>query len=246
MRCEKHGLALGPDGTCVVCRRESEARGARSGVWRAVGWAALALCVGGLVIMGGDFAGLWHVHRAVLSPETTEIAPVAEEPSTEAPADGELEEPTLDPSEDEIRSAETPEPLALEDPDPFPDAPAAPTLAPPGVVEPPAPSGPTQSDLERALSEVQIELYATSWCPHCTRARAWFRANGFRYVEHDVETDSSANRRQRQLNPKGTVPTIDIDGIVLVGFGEANTAKAIRIAAQRRADSAWQKAHPGG
>jgi len=41
-------------------------------------------------------------------------------------------------------------------------------------------------------------------------------------------------RRQWSLNPKGGVPTIDIDGEVLIGFGAEHMQEALRRAAERR------------
>jgi glutathione S-transferase len=55
-----------------------------------------------------------------------------------------------------------------------------------------------------------------------------------RFVEHDVERSAAAERRLRQLNPNGSVPTIEVDGRVLVGFGEQSMGRAIADAVERR------------
>ena len=60
------------------------------------------------------------------------------------------------------------------------------------------------------------------------------RANAFSFVEHDVERSSEARASQRRLNPAGGVPTIDINGRVLVGFSEQSAAQAIVRSAERR------------
>jgi hypothetical protein len=49
-----------------------------------------------------------------------------------------------------------------------------------------------------------------------------------------VEQSESARRERDQLNPKGGVPTVDIDGRVLTGFGEQNWSRAIASATQKR------------
>lgn len=103
-------------------------------------------------------------------------------------------------------------------------APAAPaTVAPP-----------TAEDVRAALKEVPITMYSTSWCPHCERARRWFRSNSISFVEYDVEANPDAKRAQRKLNPKGGVPTIDVDGVVEVGFSEQRVGKAISASVERR------------
>ena len=39
------------------------------------------------------------------------------------------------------------------------------------------------------------------------------------------------------LNPKGSIPTIDVDGEVMVGFGPEHMQDMLRRAAQRRAQN---------
>jgi len=82
---------------------------------------------------------------------------------------------------------------------------------------------------------VSITMYSTEWCPVCTRARKWLQFNGISFQELDVEKSDSAERAQRLLNPKGGVPTIDIDGEVMIGFGPEHMQDALRRAAERRA-----------
>ncbi|MCK6534827.1 MAG: glutaredoxin family protein [Polyangiaceae bacterium] len=84
------------------------------------------------------------------------------------------------------------------------------------------------------MRAVRITVYSTTWCPHCTRARNWLRANGIAHTELDVEASAAARRERDRINPRGGVPTVDIDGEVLTGFGEANWSRAIARATQRR------------
>lgn len=85
-----------------------------------------------------------------------------------------------------------------------------------------------------ARRSVRVTLYTTAWCPHCTRARNWLRANDIKFTEHDIEQSASARRERDRVNPRGGVPTADIDGQVLVGFGEQDWGRAMASAAQRR------------
>jgi len=78
-------------------------------------------------------------------------------------------------------------------------------------------------------------MYSTDWCPSCKNARAWFRANGIPVNDRNVEESESAHRAQLALNPRGTIPTIDVDGEVIVGFGPEHMENVLRRAAQRRA-----------
>ena len=79
--------------------------------------------------------------------------------------------------------------------------------------------GPTEEELRTAMRRVSVTMCSTEWCPVRNRARDWLRTNGISFDEHDVDRSESARRRQSSLNPKGGVPTIDIDGEVMIGFG---------------------------
>lgn len=91
-----------------------------------------------------------------------------------------------------------------------------------------------QLELARARDQVEVVVYYAQWCGYCTKARAYLAQRGIRSVEHDVDSDTSASGRHRRLNPRGSVPTIDIDGQVLVGFSERSIERALERAARAR------------
>lgn len=84
-------------------------------------------------------------------------------------------------------------------------------------------------DLERTQAEGQarVLMYATSWCGACRAARAWFTRKRITYVEKDIEKDPAAAQAMRRLNPRGGVPTIVINGQVMVGFSPAAVQSAM-------------------
>lgn len=88
------------------------------------------------------------------------------------------------------------------------------------------------------LGDVRVIVYTTSWCPHCKRAKSWMASHGIAYDERDIETSSENAREAHALNPRGGVPTfdIDIDGAVMVGFSEREFVSNLRRAAQIRAN----------
>lgn len=85
--------------------------------------------------------------------------------------------------------------------------------------------------LRSAWSSVKVVMYTTTWCPQCKRAKAWMRDNQVAYVEHDVEASASAMSECKKLNPRCSIPTIDIEGQTLIGFG----AESLRAAMDRAA-----------
>ncbi|HXN32277.1 MAG TPA: glutaredoxin family protein [Polyangiaceae bacterium] len=80
---------------------------------------------------------------------------------------------------------------------------------------------------------VNIVVYTTRWCSVCRRAKKWMSEQGIAYEERDVETSPENARRMRSINPRGSVPTFDLDGQVLVGFSQPDLESAMRHAADR-------------
>lgn len=89
--------------------------------------------------------------------------------------------------------------------------------------------------LANARRNVAIVMYSTSWCKVCKDARSYLNEAGVAYEEYDVEKDHDADRRLRVVNPKHTVPTFDIDGMVLTGFSPGSFESMLTSAAARRA-----------
>jgi glutaredoxin len=80
---------------------------------------------------------------------------------------------------------------------------------------------------KKAQGQVRVLMYATSWCGACRAARAWFARKRITYVEKDIEKDPAAAQAMRRLNPRGGVPTIVINGQVMVGFSPAAVQSAM-------------------
>jgi glutaredoxin len=87
----------------------------------------------------------------------------------------------------------------------------------------------------QARQGIVVVMYSTSWCPSCVAARSYMDGHGIAYVDHDIDQSESARLIMRRLNPRGSVPTIDIDGTVLVGFGAGSLEAALDGAARKRA-----------
>ena len=63
-----------------------------------------------------------------------------------------------------------------------------------------------------------VELFTTSWCPHCKRAREYFNSRGIRFTEYDIEKDAVALERKVGLTGNKAVPTAVIGGKVVKGY----------------------------
>lgn len=96
-----------------------------------------------------------------------------------------------------------------------------------GCATPVPPATPAQR------AQVRVTLYTTRWCPACARARSWLAARGIPFDDRDVEASPAAAARNRALNRAGTVPTIVVEGTVIVGFSEEALRTAVDTAAHR-------------
>ena len=62
-----------------------------------------------------------------------------------------------------------------------------------------------------------VELYATSWCGYCKKAKQYFTENKIKYTEYDIEESLSAKMNYDKLGVSG-VPVILYKGKQMSGF----------------------------
>lgn len=152
-------------------------------------------------------------------PEHAEIAPPA---AARAVADSDSPSP---PAVDEANTSESP---ALAAPNP-----AEPLLTAAKILELEQ-SRERAQQLDAARRQVKVVLYTSERCSRCVEARTHLLAQGIRPTERDVDKDPRARARLRTLSRKQGLPTIEVEGKVLVGFQEERLQKAIDRAATLR------------
>ncbi len=103
-----------------------------------------------------------------------------------------------------------------------------------GAASPQAPTRETPAPV--SLGDVDVVVYTTSWCPACKQAKSWMNAHGMAYDERDVEASVAYSRELHSLNPRGSIPTFDVEGQVLVGFSDRALVRAMEQAARRRVE----------
>lgn len=74
----------------------------------------------------------------------------------------------------------------------------------------------------------EIVMYGASWCDICKKARNYFKANGIRYTEYDIEKDSKAKRDYDKLNGSG-IPLFQVDGNTVRGFSHKRFDKLLAL-----------------
>jgi len=78
-----------------------------------------------------------------------------------------------------------------------------------------------------AYEQPQVEMYATSWCPYCQQARNYFRQQGIRYIEYDIEKDAAARQAYKAFRGRG-IPIIFVGKHRMNGFSVAGLNKIYR------------------
>ena len=73
-----------------------------------------------------------------------------------------------------------------------------------------------------------VELYTTSWCPWCKKAKDFFRSRGIAFVAYDIEKDKAAARRKAQIDPRQGVPFAVINGKGIHGYLEKAYLNALK------------------
>ena len=63
-----------------------------------------------------------------------------------------------------------------------------------------------------------IKIYSTSWCPACIKAKKFFDMKGWEYKEINVADKHEDREEVFKVSGQRTLPVIDIDGEIIVGF----------------------------
>jgi glutaredoxin 3 len=67
----------------------------------------------------------------------------------------------------------------------------------------------------------KVEVYTTSYCPYCTRAKSLLRSKGVTFEEIDVSGDSALREKMIEMSGgRRTVPEIFINGTIIGGYDE--------------------------
>lgn len=75
----------------------------------------------------------------------------------------------------------------------------------------------------------KVEIYITDWCPYCTKAVKFLKANRISYKAYNVDTDSAAEARRAKLAGRSGVPFAVINGKKILGYSEEMYKEALGL-----------------
>jgi glutaredoxin len=84
-----------------------------------------------------------------------------------------------------------------------------------------------QGDPKRSYGAIDVILYQTSWCPHCTKAREFLMNTGVSLVIYDIEKDAEKQKEMIAKSGSRGVPVVDIEGIIIRGYSPSQMRSAI-------------------
>jgi glutaredoxin len=84
--------------------------------------------------------------------------------------------------------------------------------------QPAKPTPPPQAADVPQVRNANVEMFMTSWCGYCRKAREYFQARGIAITEYDVEADAAAAQRKHEILPSPGVPLVVINGTPIQGY----------------------------
>ncbi len=76
---------------------------------------------------------------------------------------------------------------------------------------------------------MKIIIYGTETCPWCHKAREFLKANKIKFVDKDVGSDQKAAKEMIEKSGQQSVPVIDVDGEIIVGFDGRKLKELLKI-----------------
>ena len=74
-----------------------------------------------------------------------------------------------------------------------------------------------------------IKLYSTKFCPYCVSLREFLKQKNIDFKEIDVSEDQVAQEEMIKKSGQMTVPVVEIDGEMIVGFDREKICKVLKI-----------------
>ncbi len=74
-----------------------------------------------------------------------------------------------------------------------------------------------------------VKVYSTPTCPYCIRVKQFFKDVAVNFEDIDVSRDQDAAQEMIKKTGQMSVPVIDIDGKLIIGFDKEQIKSALGI-----------------
>ncbi len=79
------------------------------------------------------------------------------------------------------------------------------------------------------MSEKQVIIYSTPTCPYCHQVKNYLTEKNIPFIDKNVAADAEARNEMMQKSSGLSVPVIDIDGTIIVGFNRAKIDELLSL-----------------
>jgi glutaredoxin-like YruB-family protein len=80
-----------------------------------------------------------------------------------------------------------------------------------------------------ARNKPRVVIYTTPACPSCVAAKTFLQKNRVEFVEINVASDRAAAIEMIEKSGQMSVPVLDIDGKIIVGFDRDAIKRALKL-----------------
>ena len=74
-----------------------------------------------------------------------------------------------------------------------------------------------------------VKVYSTPTCPYCNKTKAFLKENDIAFESIDVSQDREAAKEMMEKSGQMSVPVIDIDGEIIIGFDQKALSEELGI-----------------
>jgi glutaredoxin 3 len=75
----------------------------------------------------------------------------------------------------------------------------------------------------------KVIVYSTPVCPYCEITKKFLQKNNIEYEEKNIAGDQEAAKEMMEKSGQMSVPVIDIDGKIIVGFNKEKISELLNI-----------------
>lgn len=75
----------------------------------------------------------------------------------------------------------------------------------------------------------KVIIYSTPTCPYCRMAKDYLSKHNINFVDRNVAEDQEAAKEMIERTGQRSVPVIDIEGKIIIGFNQAEINQALGI-----------------
>ena len=76
---------------------------------------------------------------------------------------------------------------------------------------------------------MEVKIFTTPTCGYCKMAKQLFDENNIKYTEVDVAADEKARDEMIERSGQMSVPVIEIDGELIIGFDREALEKGLEV-----------------